>query len=537
MMRKTVGIFLGLILSASVGYALETEGDFIEVLFDEAGVDQNFDSDPGAIEDLSLADDPFKDLYLFMYQNVVLYPREKAIEQAALRTGYTEEQMSLMILNGDFTPIFDSYEAEGLSPDLESVGKEYSFIQELFDDEFKFQVDNYTLSYEAMAQELFMNGDTSDSANIDLLFDLDVIHYLLFGEYVVPEDRTADSEVFLSSEDSAESDEDIILSAEEDDEPEIAAPLVCTEDEALRESLEDFEEYLQSLPEDEAEILSGGITVEDLEEELTDDAGASTTDDNEGRNPVEGPDLNDFLSTIEGSPGLWSRGLPCDMEGPVAFCITLNLVTEQDDETQAEDDFEPEENCIACHTSYILERMEETLDQSLVPGKVSMNWFEDATCKEAGNQVNLDLQVYTVRKPIYLDPSDDLDESAAENIEDLKATLFAFGENPSSRINPGKNKDEIDFENLAYFQCDGDQDECIEAALERQQLREENIENAYQEFVLASQGENSLALYEQLAAELVHFGTYMDSFQTSLRETYLTGNAPLSKLTNKSYCQ
>ena len=534
MMRKSLGIVLGLILSASAGYALETEGDLIDVLFDEAGVNQNFDSDPGAIEDLSLADDPFKDLYLFMYQNVVLYPREKAIEQAALRTGYTEDQMSLMILNGDFTPIFDSYEAEGLQPDLESVGKEYSFIQELFDDEFKFQVDNYSLSYEALAQELFMNGDTSDSANIDLIFDLDVIHYLLFGEYVIPVDRTEDSEVSLASEDFFETNDDIILSAEED-EPVIVAPLVCNEDESLRESLEDFEDYLESLPEDEAEILSGGITVEEVEEELAEDDGATTV--NEGRNPVEGPDLNDFLSTIEGSPGLWSRGLPCDREGPVAFCSTLNLVTEEDDETQAEDEFEPEENCIACHTSYILERMEETLDQTLVPGKVSMNWMEDATCKEAGTQVNLDLQVYTVRKPIVLDPSDDLDESAAENIEDLSATLFALGQNPSSRLNPGKNKDEIDFENLAYFQCDGDQDECIEAAQERQQLREENVEAAYEEFLLKSQGDNSLALYEQLAAELAHFATYMDSFQTSLRETYLTANAPLTKMTNKSYCQ
>ncbi|MEK7146049.1 MAG: hypothetical protein AAB802_02600, partial [Patescibacteria group bacterium] len=158
-------------------------------------------------------------------------------------------------------------------------------------------------------------------------------------------------------------------------------------------------------------------------------------------------------------------------------------------------------------------------------------------CKEAGTQVNLDLQVYTVRKPIVLDPSDDLDESAAENIEDLSATLFALGQNPSSRLNPGKNKDEIDFENLAYFQCDGDQDECIEAAQERQQLREENVEAAYEEFLLKSQGDNSLALYEQLAAELAHFATYMDSFQTSLRETYLTANAPLTKMTNKSYCQ
>lgn len=535
-MRKFIAVILGLILTTSAGYALRTEGDLIEQLFDEANVEV-YDFTPEALKDLSQSGDPFKNLYLFMYQNVKIYPREKAIEVVANQTVYSEEEVELMVLDGDFSPLYDYYEEIVKVATQEELGRDYIIIQGLYAEELRFQLENYTLSYEAVAQEIFMNGDTTDSANIDLLYDLDIIHFLLFGDFLQPEDRSGDQAVILSSEDLYKQRRDeIILAAEEDesDEEETFNPLICTEDSDLRDALDEFEDFLATLPEEE---LREAPVPEPLIEEILGEEEEEFEEEVFALGPRSIPErepLEDFLQSIETSNGKWNRELPCNE----IFCIKVNLVTQSGNEDHAEEKHEPTENCISCHLGFILERMEQVLDKPLVARKVPMNFGEEGTCKKAGKGVQIDLNVYLVKKPILLDPGDNIEEIPGENTEDFKKNLISIGALPLPGVRPlrGKTPDDIDFENLVYFKCKGTQEECQIDAIERQAVRAQEVQDAFDTFILKARAENNHVLYEQLAAELQKFGTYFLSFQSALKDTYLQNDPPLTDLLNKKYC-
>ena len=272
------------------------------------------------------------------------------------------------------------------------------------------------------------------------------------------------------------------------------------------------------------------------------DGTPSPTADEEGeaeeKTPQEQVDdalrtLDGFATQLSGTQGDWTRGLPCSD----VFCITVELVSDTEDPV-VEDSTA---NCVLCHLSFINQRLGETLDKSLVASKPSQNWFEDATCKEAGAQISLDLNVYTVAMPIDLDPSDDSDDAALQQTEDLRNTLVALGSFSSGRTQYGKTMSELECESILNLydasntpvSLDTAQDACAVAAVKIQ----EQVDEAIDQIQFEASVSNGNTLYEQASAELSNMLLLFRNIQDGLKKTYLVDDAPLSVLVAKPYCQ
>lgn len=588
---------------------IPSQDELLDTLFEQAGMDQNNKSDFKELKNLSKEKVPFENLYLFMLQNIANGPREASLKELASRTGYDSDELEDIVINGqtdtivqhlesklyeaqsdeiveairleqtqsdtnfesflssnDFSTTTENYlrwvydqeiRPEDLSKgqlvsDLtrEGVLEEYTYLKSLYDRELSLQRENRKLGYQSLASEIFMNNDLSDSANIDLLYDLDLIHYLMFGQMITYPDRSAGPQLMLASDESAGDDpiDEIILASDSSDSVD---PYTCLGDDALSAALEAFKEE-QALTEEtgadadtEKKAPYFNVIFPDESRNGSDSgggAGAATSEDSGVFDKLK--DFTGFLESIEGQTGDWTRSLPC---GEI-FCIKLEVISEtyglENRKLGTLEDFEKTDNCIACHTMFLQKAMEDTTSQSLVPGKVSMNWFEDATCKAAGNLINLDLNVYLVKKPIDLDPFDDIEDKPEKEVENLKTNLINYTGFPW----PGGNKSLTD-KTLSKLGCDSilnltnlsgssrTQDdlrqECTVVA------KEENLkaQEFLNEFKFSTDGMDNSTFAAASAAELYTLLTYFQNFQAALQDTYLTGNAPLPSLIAKKYCE
>lgn len=633
-MKKIFLFSLGMLLSLTAGMVVsqiviaEESEDWLAEIFSNQGLTMSDSTDSTELKTLaSQSEAPFAGLYLFMLQNIKDGPKDAAIKEIAKRYKYTEEEIEAIVIRGETTGIinkrqaefaaaqeaesaaqmeeasaqgsedvetfvsenefgdlteeyirwyYEEYEKVAIASELqdpvtsEFLLMEFAAISEAYDKELEFQQSNRRLAYEALASEMFMNNELSDSANVDLLYDLDLIHYLLFGEFITYPDRS-DENVDLASEEEplelfrvpeprekTETEPEVVLAADSID------PYVCYGDEDLASALTAFEndppDTGDALPESSSEIdysinkdkdspgssHSGSSSDDDSDEDET-DSGSSSGSGSEVSNPylvdigAAFQDLDEFLSSLEAPKGNWSRNYACDE----TFCIEVLVIAENGDAEVEEnnmeaDDFEENENCIACHTAYIKERLEETMSKSLVPSKISMNWFEDATCKEAGTFVNLDLNVYAIKKPIDLDPGDDLDEKANEDIETFMTTL-----SPLIGINGGtlgKTKDEQECQSILNLTKAAKVERSIDELLQECQWAvAENaaqIQEVFDEFKFETYSQTTSDLYGQVSAELYTMLLYFKTFKENLKETYELGQAPLASLINdKQYCQ
>ena len=243
----SIGMVLSLTAGMTVSQALMSDDDLLAHIFEEAGVDMSDSHDAKELSNLASGEVPFEGLYLFMLQNIKNGPQDAAIEEIAKRYQYTEEEIEAIVLTGDSQGIINKKQEEVLAAqaagaaeqmeaaqaqadaDLETFIADNSFgantetfvreyyatyerpplatdlddpltsdflldrmaeIGGAYDKELEFQQSNRRLAYEALASEMFMNNKLGDSANIDLLYDLDLIHYLLFGELITYADRS-----------------------------------------------------------------------------------------------------------------------------------------------------------------------------------------------------------------------------------------------------------------------------------------------------------------------------------------------------------
>lgn len=597
-MKKLLFIFIGAIISSMLGMTVSlaasgTIGSLVDNIFDEAGVQDTWGDDAKDLEKLADDDEPFANLYLYVYKNVVDGPKNAALKEVASRTKYDKSDLEKIVFEGDTSPItakfnektvdaaaadiisqqeaeqaetdqefesmiassglsgedealaqyiYDTYyrpevtNAEDLSAVLsqEYVLEEYSYLSGLFESEYEFQMNNKHLAYEALASEMFMDGDKSNSAGIDLIADLDLINQALFGYELEIESR--DSVVLSSEEENEYYEEDVLLAAEDEDlstsssetadSTELENPYTCFEDEALREALDTY-------------VSTGGPT--SSETNTGDDAGvvaSDTTSTTTYSSSSEEPDdeldvkeeFQDLLDSLTSVPGDWTRSLPCND----IFCITVNLVTETNDPS-SDSDYEDTENCIACHTTYINSFMKQTLSKSLVPSKVSMNWFEDATCKEAGILAQLDMHVYAVPQPITLDSEDDTDDLAQERVENLQEAI----ESAESRYGD-KTRADVECEsiiNMSQYSSQTDFEEAMSACENASNSIQSDIDSLFEDFVFESETQMTDNFYDQFSAELNTLFTYFKSFDDALSQTYESDNAPLSSIVDKPFCQ
>lgn len=609
----SIGMIFSLYAGMTVSQALMTSSDetILENLFSEAGVEELSKKDSKELESLAGNTElPFNNLYLYMLQNIMHGPRDAAIAEVAELTDYTEDEIEAIVLRGSTEAIisrkkkdmaaaasettvaeqqaaadaaaadFAEFEDDNEFSDstqaylnwyynkyqaprvvsgqevltTEAIIDEYNAIVDLYMEELAFQEDNRQLSYEAFAQEMFMNGKLDDSANIDILYDLDLINYLLFGDYITYPDRSPD--VDLASEDLADFEEAVVVLSSD-----TVDPYTCTGDEDLVAALETYAEDPpdtgDALPEPEEGVDFDFSAFDEPEEEPDDgeddDSGDEEGDEDDASSPSEQAEedraslgeafaaLESMLETMENlGKSDWTRSLPCEE----VFCITVEFITDGSDPEVEQREFGETENCIACHLSFVKKRLEETMSKSLVPSKISMNWFEDATCKEGGKFINLDLNVYAIKKPIDLDPGDDLDEKPNEAIEELKTQLFQVAGFPlpgGSKTTLGKTLGKLDCESLLNLtdvsgiksSLDEKLAECQAAA----EAREEEVQEIFEEFKFDSYSQSTSDLFGQVSAELYTMMLYFQTFQEGLKATYETEDAPLTTLLSKGYCE
>lgn len=525
---------------------------------------------------------PFFNLYLFMYQNISEAPKDAAINYLAdLEPNYSKNELKKILLEDDMSQLNDKAldpeeveaelaEIERLETELASqveaaendeagltaeflafqaqayyidsrrrrlennagIGtiqwslNEYGSLYEKYQKELEFQRENSKLAYQAYASEIFFDNNLSNSANIDILHDLDIINFLLFGEFIIYPDREGE-DVELSSEDSLpslEKVEEIITLAEEVIESEDIDPYVCLEDETLREALEDFTEYI----EDEAEIIATEPDAdEEPEEELT---------EAEEEAEITKEEFDDFLEQIASTPADWSRSLPCNE----IFCITVNLVKGTWGTTSGSNgEFEETENCIECHLDFIAAAIDETLSGGVHPNKVSQNWFEDGTCKDVGDGLNLDFNVYAIPVPIELDPGDDTDDLASTQVENTVNALLEWSY--LNNVNAlGKSAAEFEQETYINNVKTAGYTPTIEDTLQDLIKIKENKDDELDQLLTANdiqvKVESSYNLYHQMSAEFKTMLTTFQNYSDWLKETYSDENAAIPSILNKKYC-
>ncbi len=534
-MKRFLFVMAGVVVSAYMGTMMSqwvmgaTSPDaLLDKLFGEAGVDRTPEASYEDLESLSAADKhAFENLYLFVYQNVKEVPQTKTLEQMVVKTDYNEDQLRAILYDGNVQVLQKELGTE----DREQLLEAWSDLEGLYDQEFTFQSDNLSLTYETLAQTMFVNNDLADSGGVDLLNDLSFIHYIFFNDFIQYPDRGGEDSVELAS---IEEDFPVQLTATNDAPQGLLNPYLCLDDEDLSDELDSFNDVLEgTAPQDDPryDVLDADPPREEKP------APGSAQEILEREEPVSIDEFDALIGTLAATKGQWDRSLPCND----IFCIEINLVKGSIGTADAENTYEETDNCIACHVYFIRERMEDTLGKPLAGSKVSMNWFEDATCKDGGTKVNLDLNIIPIAVPIQLDPGDTIDEVPAKNQKDLQKSLEGAGALPSADQEVGLTLSDLECSRYLEFNNNiggGVSIEDAAAACELQSLTFlSRVEDLYDsaEFDLSAQVDQNYA--EQVKGELSTFLLFLQNFNQGLIDTYMEDDAPLSRLLDKEYCK
>ena len=539
-------------LSTGIGMAVSSSEDIITQLFSDNDVSTTLSTDSSELAGLSNGEDPFKNLYLFMYQNVKLAPKEetlKVLVQKSDYAWYSEDDIAAVVA-GDIYPL---KEALGSGVTQSILIETYAQIQNDYNNELQLQIDNRGLIYEALAKEIFYNNDLTDSASVDILYDLDLINFLLFNEYVPETDRSGDPAVVPASE------ETILASEETVEKPKLAkvkrstdtstvavssavTDIICSIDTELSDAITAYEEanpepVVEEVdeptvedeeadePEAETDIPEADIPDSEPEADAPDDSG-------DGVDAPAEATVDEFVASLGGAVGNWDRELPCDE----IFCIVVELIEGDAGVSTGEDDdnsYEKTDDCIACHISYIKQKLEETLSKPVAPSKVPMNNFEDGTCKEAGNKINLDINVYAIKKPIFTPENDSTPDASAKAVEDLKQVLYSTNALTTPEGVTGTTQSQIETARILNTRAGLDQADVAKQIIAADEARRAAVKKTLDDFEFKARGQASQDFEDQILAELATFKSYFSQFSESLKSTL----APLESLAGKKYCE
>lgn len=361
-----------------------------------------------------------KNLYLNIYKMVKQEPADDALKATAEEYQYTQTEMCA-ILGGSLSLVAMTYE-ENL--DVNEINEIISEIQETYQKNFNDAQEEQEMFLDSYSKEIFANGDTGDSS-FDVLYDLEIIEYLLFGEdgYSTGSDDASDS-----GDDEDEDEEE--ASGDEETETSTDSEVTSTETETTTESSEEETEDPSAEEEvttDEEEPLNPAACNADagLQAALADIAPAESDEtealtENEDENTTPEIDEDETVEVDEGdltsvekaeeriaestlvaaTPSDWTRPELC---GEI-FCLFVNFINHPETSYQTSD------NCIKCHLDYIVKTLDETVSKGLIPGKVSGNLMEPAICKKefVASLSLIDLNFIAIPMPLSTPPADDL---------------------------------------------------------------------------------------------------------------------------------
>lgn len=97
-----------------------------------------------------------------------------------------------------------------------------------------------------------------------------------------------------------------------------------------------------------------------------------------------------------------NNGQECEFgEGSANNCASIGLGTGgTGGSTNSSSGYYETDNCIACHTQFLLENMDLLLSKTLTPSKAPGNLLESGKCKKSFMKVKPSLNIYAIKKPI-----------------------------------------------------------------------------------------------------------------------------------------
>ncbi len=494
-----------------------------EALFEAAGMNANDDSNPNWDNIFgSTGNENGKNLYLLIYNKVKVEPADAALETTAEYFGYSTKDMQ-DVVNGNLYALkeFDTtaaiYEHTSNVSAITSLLDRYDVVMSFYEQELALETLNSELTSQSLVKEMFANGDTSDSG-FDLITDLQIIEYILFGGVNEEGYGTSGGSGFGSSasdsdssssrdgssdgssedsESSSGSSSDFdyeTTSLDDDEDDEFSSRAECFEDTDLERSLNAFLDG-QSYSDGYVENVSGNV---DLDDGISGNSG-NGDGENTGSNAssdLQAPDAAD-----------WSRETPCSD----FFCLEINFVTEADEPA-----YEETTNCVACHFSYIGEAVNQVVEHGLTRNKLTGNVMEDPSCKEDGAKILPSFSVFLVGNPILTPKNDD-----AISAIDLLGTRIRelFGADPEDD-DPTLSYKDSDINAAAVTGIKGGQtlSETTEDIVALTEQEFEQRARDIQELATATQMANMTETYQSLSYEMDQMNLYFQSIMYELNE-------------------
>lgn len=518
-----------------------------------------------------------KDLYLAIYKKVKTEPEGEALKATAEEYQFTQTQMC-GVLGGDLAPIASLYEGENLST-TEAIDAWIDIKQDYEDNlaDKKLEQEMFLDSY---TREIFANGDTGDSS-FDVLYDLEIIEYLLFGESgystesteeesIEPEDsedtETSEGEEASSEEpasstssqsegEESETEETSTTEAEpaaatETEEEEPVTPASCTVASELQNA------FLAVVPEE-------ALTDETAEDEITEETPetgeeipvANGETESESSADTDSADSSEPDAILTAEPNDWTSPEVCDS----VFCLFINF------ENREDPSYTKTDNCISCHLKYIVKALEDTTSQSLTLGKVSGNLMEPPVCKNdlLLSLTKIDLNLFLIPMPIQTPPQGDIVQglgfcdSIRDFMDDEDAYDFSLknlfdgnekGEGGICGIDPDSISETLSDDETEQLRNYGNGmedalkdattrsatlasvNELFNAALNDYNEHMEEFEQAFEDSYTLTRAGTQNELYQDLGIEMDQMTNYFSAFYESIQLTQKVAEELKTKL-------
>ncbi|MEK7547667.1 MAG: hypothetical protein AAB540_02125 [Patescibacteria group bacterium] len=449
-MKKFLPIIIGVFVGIAVSAAMMLFKENFTVYGEEnsagwwnefiAGADQDWFDWEDVFNPLG-ASERGKDIYNLVYKKQTREANNDALNAIANNFGLTVEEAQAVI-GGSVTPLFNNPKFSGTNLSLEEA---YAMMAD-FQSDFETLQEVFQIQQEidlaVKPSEIFSNDDISDSG-FDLVHDLSVIEDILFlegtpitvgGVYEEGLDSPYNpAELEQLTDSYPENETDVAtfgLGAEvisgEAVPGEIMEEDLCSEHDSLGRALKDLkkEEDAKAAEEkgkkeggDEDGSESGGggdsgegkSKEEDKETEKSKASSVSAAPKDEWRKewcpgfgtgaPGSAEAAPSSFGSLggESNPYLSPNGAGYDIDSAalsahVGVCFDIKYIM------QHVSSYIPGSSCILCEVEKINEYLDKTLSHSLIPNKVTGNYFESAKCKKTGTLLNM--QFILVWNPI-----------------------------------------------------------------------------------------------------------------------------------------
>lgn len=502
-----------------------------------------------------------KDLYLTLYADLKTRPTSAALRNTAAQYQYTESQM-WAILEGDFSTL------NRTRPDLKTTDEileEIERIRDTYEDELNQQELKSQLIVDTYPQEIFVNGDTSDSG-FDVVYDLEILELLLFGDdqlsptggeedlpgelpqppsddssssgagpasgasgpfglpYSGPssdgsteddsgdEDDDGDGETDTDDDTDTDGNDDADSSDTNESDEKTPNHAACTTDTPLQNAFEDAFASERS-PSDSPTASTGD------QPDLSDSRPPTPSRD---RAPDDTPDSGDsdtknpsnFFNS-DGSVRSAYTPAPADewADAPnvcnKVFCLKVRFINRPDPQ------YEPTQNCVQCHVQNIVERLRATAATGLTPGKVSGNFMEPSMCKKSLFNSGVSLNFIPVAMPIKT-------PGAARLITgvDLGKEFEAFMKRTWG-VEPERNfeqrlEQKVKYESTTISTPGRTSQDIFDEALASYEDELEKISESLERSYLYSQFNGSTNFYQSMRYELDQMSVFFESYKAAI---------------------